>query len=109
MTIGADGEVMHSHHVGNSGTVRLRLLKSSPTNGQLMDMLKAQRASGSEWGRNLIGLRDFVRGDKLVASDVAFTGPPSLSFGKVGPINEWVFHAGHITEVLDKGVPPPTV
>ncbi len=32
MTIGADGEVMHSLHADKSGTVTVNLLKTSPTN-----------------------------------------------------------------------------
>jgi hypothetical protein len=40
---------------------------------------------------------------------VAFTGPPSLSFGKLGAVQEWLFHAGHIDPTLDAGVPPPTI
>lgn len=32
MTIGADGEVMHSLHADKSGTITVNLLKTSPTN-----------------------------------------------------------------------------
>ena len=35
MTIGADGEVMHSLHADKSGTVTVNLLKTSPTNKKL--------------------------------------------------------------------------
>ena len=109
MVTGADGEVMHSLHVSDSGSIRVRLLKTSPINGQLLNMYKAQRASAAQWGQNVISVRDFVRGDKMVASVVSFTGPPSLSFGKLGAVQEWLFHAGHIDPTLDAGVPPPTI
>ncbi len=32
MTVGADGEVMHSLHAGKSGTITVTLLKTSPVN-----------------------------------------------------------------------------
>jgi hypothetical protein len=32
MTIGADGEVMHSLHAGKAGTITVTLLKTSPVN-----------------------------------------------------------------------------
>lgn len=109
MAAGSDGEVQHSLHVADSGTVRVRLLKVSPINGQLLNMYKAQRQTGALWGRNTLSLRDFVRGDKVVTTEVAFTGPPTMVFGKVAPMNEWIFHAGHIDPTLDAGVPPPTI
>lgn len=42
MIIGADGEGMHSLHADKSGTVTVRLLKTSPTNAKLMVMYDAQ-------------------------------------------------------------------
>ena len=38
MTIGADGEGMHSLHADNSGQVTIRLLKTSPANAKLMNL-----------------------------------------------------------------------
>src|SRR3954462_2295825 len=104
-TPGADGTIMHSMHVADHGTVRLRLLKTSTTNGLLMDMYKQQRKSSSVWGQNVISLQDMVRGDKVKATEVAFAGEPALSYSKVGNVNDWTFHAGHIEDDLDKGVP----
>ena len=109
MVTGADGSVMHSLHVADSGTVRVRLLKTSVINGQLMNMYKAQKISANVWGQNTIELRDRTRQDKIVCSEVAFTGPPTVSYGKVGAVQEWLFHAGHIEMTLDFGTPPPAV
>jgi hypothetical protein len=106
---GSDGSVMHSLHAADHGTVRVRLLKTSTTNGKLMDMYKSQRRSSSFWGQNVITLQDTVRGDKVKATDVAFTGEPALTYGKAGNVNEWTFAAGHIEGDLDQGVPPPIV
>lgn len=109
MTLGADGEVMHSLHVADGGTVRVRLLKTSPVNGRLMDLYKQQRRGSLFWGRNTISVQDRARNDRITASEVAFMGEPALSYGKVGNVNEWSFHAGHVEGTLDSGVPPPTV
>ncbi|MDE9496171.1 DUF3277 family protein, partial [Xenorhabdus bovienii] len=41
MTLGADGEVMHSLHAGKAGTITVTLLKTSPANAKLMLMYNA--------------------------------------------------------------------
>ena len=100
MLVGTEGEVLHCLHSGTSGTVRLRLLKTSGKNGELMNALNEQQAQGAKWGRNLISLEDKARGDKVVATEVAFAGKPVIVFAKIGAIMEWAFHAGRITAVL---------
>lgn len=109
MQTGSDNHVMHSLHAADSGTVRVRLLKTSTTNGLLLQMFKSQRTSSALWGRNQVTVQDSVRGDKMSASEVSFTGEPTISYGKVGAVQEWTFHAGHIDGELDSGVPPAVV
>lgn len=105
MTTGADGSVMHSLHASSSSTVRVRLLKTSPTNALLQNMLNFQRLGGANHGHNLIRVQDHLRGDIVTCRDVAFTGPPSLTWAKQGQMNEWVFHAGHTDPILGIGLP----
>src|SRR5699024_3635079 len=62
MTIGADGEVMHSLHADKSGTITVNLLKTSPTNKKLSLAYNAQSQSSATWGNNL-----FVIGTKVGA------------------------------------------
>lgn len=102
---GADKHVTHSLHVSDMGTVRVRLLKTSATNGLLLEMYKAQRTSGALWGNNVISVQDMVRGDKMTCSEVAFTGEPTLAWGKTAQVQEWTFHAGHIDGTLHTGAP----
>jgi hypothetical protein len=109
MTIGADGKVMHSLHAGNSGTVRVRLLKTSETNALLQEMFNTQQLSGRDWGRNQITIRDFQRGDSVQCEDVAFARIPTVDYGKVAGMVEWVFHAGHISQLLGRGQPAVAV
>jgi hypothetical protein len=65
MTIGADGEVMHSLHAGKSGTITVTLLKTSPVNKKLSLMYNAQSQSSALWGNNVI-----VRVTKSVATSL---------------------------------------
>jgi len=109
MTPAADGEIMHSMHVADHGTVRVRLLKTSTTNGRPLELYKQQKRGSAFWGRNNISIQDRARNDSVKCSDVAFMGEPNLTYGKVGNINEWAFHAGHIDGTLDRGEPPPVV
>ncbi|MCY0677737.1 DUF3277 family protein, partial [Klebsiella pneumoniae] len=62
MTIGADGEVMHSLHAGKSGTITVTLLKTSPVNKKLSLMYNAQSLSSATWGNNVIVIRNKVSG-----------------------------------------------
>lgn len=100
MTVGADGGVMHSLHAGRSGSITVRLLKTSPVNKQLMDLYRLQTSTPANHGQNTITVRDTRRGDVLVAQLVAFKKIPDNSWAKVGNILEWVFDAGIIDEKL---------
>jgi hypothetical protein len=76
MTIGADGEVMHSLHAGKSGTITVTLLKTSPVNKKLSLMYNAQSLSSATWGNNVIVIRNKVSGDTTTARSCAFQKQP---------------------------------
>lgn len=103
MTIGADGAVMHSLHAGNSGTVTLRFLKTSPTNKKLSVMLDLQRVSSALWGQNTIVISDPARGDQISCRLCAFVRWPNVNYAKDGGIQEWSLHAGNIDGLLGDG------
>lgn len=105
MTIGADGSGMHSLHAGKSGTITVRLLKTSPTNALLMEMYNFQTASSANHGQNVISVRDPVRGDSVQASQCAFRKAPDLNYAKDGGTNEWGFDCIYIDEKLGIGTP----
>jgi hypothetical protein len=92
MTVGADGSVMHSLHASRSGTATFRLLKISPYNNALMALYNFQRLQSNRWGRNVITIEDFSRGDKYVLLGAAFVRFPNNSYAKVGNTIEWEFH-----------------
>jgi len=102
MTVGADGEGMHSLHADKSGTVTVRLLKTSDTNARLQAMYDAQRLTPSLWGKNVIVVRMPNVGDIHTARSCAFQRNPKKVYKKVGDFIEWVFDAVKIDSILGK-------
>lgn len=100
MQIGADGSGQHSLHADKSGTITVRLLKTSPVNAQLAQLYNFQTQSSAAHGQNTIALVDSQRGDSVTATQVAFAKAPDLSYGKVAGFNDWVFHAVRIDRTL---------
>ncbi|MEL6237008.1 MAG: phage protein [Pseudomonadota bacterium] len=100
MTVGADGEVMHSLHADKSGTVTVRLLKTSPLNQKLMATYDAQSISGSLWGNNIITISNTAVGDLHVARSCAFKKKPDMKYAKDGDIIAWTFDAGKVDSAL---------
>lgn len=93
MTIGADGEGMHSMHADKSGTVTIRLLKTSPNNAKLMNLYNLQAGNTKKWGKNTITFNHSGSGDNGTASLCAFRKAPDLKYAKDGDIIEWAFDA----------------
>lgn len=104
MTIGADGEVMHSLHANKSGKVTVRLLKTSPVNQQLAAAYAFQTASGAVHGQNTIVVTNAQIGDMVTMRQVAFQKAPDLTYAKEGGLNEWIFACGKIDRVLGGNV-----
>ncbi|MCC3717977.1 DUF3277 family protein [Rouxiella badensis] len=100
MTVGADGEVMHSLHAGKSGIITVTLLKTSPVNKKLSLMYNAQTQSSALWGNNVIVVRNKQSGDTSTARSVAFQKQPDHANAKVGNTVSWVFDCGKIDQVL---------
>lgn len=100
MQIGADGRGQHSLVADDSGTVTVRLLKTSPINQGLMNMYNLQSQSSALWGQNIITVVDSARGDTIVIESAAFKKPPKLTYAKEAGLNEWVFDSIKITRIL---------
>lgn len=100
MTVGADGEVMHSLHAGKSGTITVTLLKTSPVNKKLSLMYNAQSQSSATWGNNVIVVRNKVSGDITTARSCAFQKQPDHANAKVGNTVSWAFDCGKIDQLL---------
>lgn len=100
MTIGADGTPMHSLHANKSGSVTIRLQKTSPVNQKLAQMYAFQTASGANHGQNVISINNSSTQDSITCQQVAFKKAPSITYAKEGGMNEWVFNAGIIDRTL---------
>jgi hypothetical protein len=100
MLIGADGNGMHSLHADKSGTVTVRLLKTSPVNAALQLMYDTQTASSSLHGNNTITVSHTTSGDITVCSKCAFKKKPNVIYGKDGNVQEWAFDSLKIDTVL---------
>jgi hypothetical protein len=101
---GADGSIMHSLHAGQTGTMTMRLLKTSPNNAQVSQFYALQQATSALWGQNQIGIVDTARGDVIAGAQMAFVKFSDLGYGKDANFNEWVFR-GLIQQVLGTGTP----
>ncbi|WP_336818110.1 DUF3277 family protein [Cedecea sp. MMO-103] len=100
MTIGADGEVMHSLHADKSGTITVTLLKTSPVNKKLSLSYNAQSQSSATWGNNVIVIRNTASGDISTARSCAFQKQPDFNNAKEGGTVAWVFDCGKIDQLL---------
>lgn len=93
MTIGADGEGMHSLRADKSGHVTVRVLKTSKVNGLLGAMLAYQRTSASTHGQNTISVSNNTLGDIATCQQVAFSKVPVVTYAEDAGMNEWRFDA----------------
>ena len=100
MLIGADGEGMHSLHADKSGTVTVRLLKTSDRNSILQAMFDAQTLSASLHGKNVITITNPKSGDITVCRSCAFKKKPDLTYKKDGDLVEWQLDAIKIDTIL---------
>lgn len=96
LTVGADGEYMHSLKADKSGTITVRLLLTSPVNAKLQTAYDAQALSSSLWGNNVITIRNKGNSETVVARGCAFQKQPDLVYAEEGQMREWVFDCGKI-------------
>lgn len=99
MTVGADGEVMHSLRADKSGTVTVRLIYVSPTNAKLLNKFNAESLSSSLWGQNVLTIRNKANEEVVTCRSVAFQQIPDKTFAEDGGIVEWVFDCGKIDQI----------
>lgn len=99
LTVGADGESMHSLRMDKSGTVTVRLLYNSPVNAMLQALYDAQALSPSAWGNNVIVIVNKGNNDTTTCRSCAFQRQPDRNFAEDGSFLEWVFDCGKIDTI----------
>ena len=92
LTIGANGDGIHSLRADKSASITLSLLKNSSTNVALSTMYAFQQNSSLLWGKNIITLTTLF-GESLVLSGVAFKKRPTTSFQKDATLLVWEMEA----------------
>lgn len=100
MNIGADGTPMHNLHANKSGTITVRLLKTSPVNQKLSAMYALQTSNSSSHGQNTVAIANTQTQDSITCQQVAFKKAPDIGYAKEGGTVEWVFNAGIIDRSL---------
>lgn len=100
MMVGADGNGMHSKIQDVSGTITVRLLKTSSTNAKLVALLNVQDLDTAQWGDNVIVVENTLSGDKWAAREVAFGKIPDFSYAQEGDTIEWEFKAIKINSIV---------
>lgn len=105
MTVGADGQAMHSLVASAAATVTVRVLKTSPLNAQLQNLYNYQTASSSRHGQNTITIRDAARGDNVTIEQCAFARQPTIGYATDGGLLEWVFHGAICKPIIGTGTP----
>lgn len=93
MTIGADGQGLHTLYADKSGRITVRVLKTSPLNALLQAMLAFQRTSAANHGQNTITVTNKSTGDAHTCQQVAFARQPVVTYAKAANMNEWAFDA----------------
>lgn len=99
MTVGADGEGMHSLKADKSGTVTVRVLQTSSVNAKLQAIYNAQALSSSLWGNNVITIRNKANNETTVCRSCAFQKQGDITYSEEGQMREWVFDCVKIDTV----------
>ena len=104
MTVGAAGDGMHTLIQNNSGRVSIHLLKTSPLNAQLNQMLVYQKSSSLYWGINTITVANPVTGDQYTCTQAAFKRRPNNQYSKDPNQIIWEFDAVNVFATLGSGI-----
>ena len=102
MNVGADGRGVHNLHASRAAKVTVRLLKTSPQNSVLQQMLDTQSLSAAFWGQNIISFANGVTGDKITCNQVAFNKETPLTYAVESGHNEWSFDVIKMSVILGK-------
>lgn len=104
VTTGADGAIMSSLHASMTGTIVIRLLKTSALNAVLNQAFNFQRQTAGNWAQNTIRVVDKIRGDVASGAQMQFDKHPDNAWSEDGNILAWEFK-GVVRETLGVGLP----
>lgn len=100
---GADGQAMTTLYTGKLGKITIRVQKTSPLNAFLSALYNADASDATQYGQNTIACRDSSLLDVIAGAQCGIEKHASQTYGKEGPMNEWVFLVGTLNFVLGGG------
>ena len=100
---GADGSGMHSLMASQAGKITIRTLKTSAINRAMNVLYRYQTGSAALHGRNTLVINDRNLGDTTTATGAAIVKHSNIGYDTEGPVNEWVFQAAYVDQVLGDG------
>jgi len=103
MFIGIDGVPVHSLHANKGAHVTVRLLKTSPVNYLLQNLVQQNRTTARTWGQMTIKISNDPLGDNITNQLVAFAKVPMITYAKDAGMNEWRFNVGICDVLLGQG------
>ena len=103
MVIGIDGVPVHSLVANKGAHVTVRLLKTSPINALLQNLLQQNRNTAATWGQMTIRVSNGPLGDNITNQACAFAKVPNITYAKDAGMNEWRFNVGICDVLLGAG------
>jgi hypothetical protein len=91
MSIGANGDGMHSLRATTAVRLTVSLLKTGNGNAQLNALYRSQSMSSAYWGQNTITVTNPVTGDVIICTGCAFVKQTDLGYRSEGGSNVWAF------------------
>jgi Protein of unknown function (DUF3277) len=104
MTVGADGDVMHTLIASDASNCEISLLKDAAGNKLLNDLYNFQKASSANWGGIQITIANNVTGDTITLVGGAFAKQADISYAQEGTMNVWPFKFGFRVDTLGNGL-----
>lgn len=109
MTIGANGDGMHTLVASDAGRVEIALLKEGPGNAMLNALYRYQKQSAATWGGIQLTLQNPSTGDAVTCAGGAFIKQSDLGYRTEAGNNVWAFNFVFVDEVLGNGFQPTNV
>jgi len=103
MTIGANGDGMHSLKASSASRVTISLLKTATGNAQMNEMYRYQAVSSAYWGQNVLTITNPISGDSITCTGGAFIKQTDVGYSAEGALNVWAFDFIATSEILGNG------
>jgi len=104
MTIGADGDGMHTLIASDASNCEISLLKDAPGNALMNALYNFQKTSSANWGGIQITINNNIMGDTIVLNGGAFAKQADIAYAQEGTMNVWSFKFISRDDTLGNGL-----